>query len=315
MRHIFVINPPAGKGRHLEATRSLILTAAEKLGVPVECYVTQSKGDGARFARETAASAADGEPVRLYACGGDGTLNELVNGVYGFDRVELGCVPVGSGNDFVKSFSEPEAFRDIARQLSGRAEAINVVRCNDLFAINLANIGFDSDVCRRMESYKNLPLVSGKGAYNLALVVTMFQKLGKKLRVRFPGEEPTEDIRVLSAIGNGICYGGGYYATPKASLTDDLLDVALVNRLNLFQILPRVGAYKAGRHLEDPRFEKHLTFRRVPSLRIESDEPMELCIDGEICPVGNAVDFSVAEKRLDFVLPEGVTMVNGKCQN
>ena len=305
MRHIFVINPAAGKGRHLENTCAEIRQAAEQAGIRPEIYVTRAAGDGERFAREAASG---GEPVRLYACGGDGTLNELLNGVYGFENAELASVPVGSGNDFVKNFSEPEAFLDLDRQLRGRARPVDVILCGGRCCLNLANIGFDSDVCRRMAGLKKLPLVSGKGAYNLAVAATFVRKIGQRLRAVFPDGEVSDAVRVLTAVGNGVCYGGGYYAAPEASLTDGLMDVVMVRKMSRLRIVRLIGEYKAGNHLTHPGFKPYLLFRRVPSLRIESDRPIDLCVDGEILRQESTVEFRIGEKKLPFVLPEGVTL-------
>ena len=309
MRHVFIINPVAGKGKHLGATRAAIAQASEKEGIVGEVYVTRAAGDGERYAREIVA-AAGGETVRLYACGGDGTLNEVLNGAYGAENAELATVPVGSGNDFVKSFTEPEAFLDIPRQIAGKAEQLDVILCNGRCCMNLANIGFDSDVCRRMADLKKLPLVSGKGAYNLAVAATFVRKMGQRLRAIFPDGEVSDGVRILTAFGNGICYGGGYYATPEASLTDGLIDISLIGKLSRGEIIRLIGEYKAGRHLHHPGFKPYLVFRRERSVRIESDRPIELCIDGEIRREGFSVDFKVGDARIPFILPKGVRLLN-----
>ncbi len=303
MQHIFVINPAAGKGNHAAQTRERVLAAAAAQGLEAEVYLTRCAGDGTRFARERAAR---GDAVRLYACGGDGTLHELLTGAYGYDNVELAAYPIGTGNDYIRNFHEDAAFADLGRLLAGRSIPVNALRCNEFLSLNLTNIGFDCDVCRRMIHFKTLPLVSGTGAYTMAVAATFLRSFGNRLRVTLDDGRVVDKTMILTVVANGVCYGGGYFATPRAQVDDGLLDVCLVEKMSRLQILRLIGLYKAGQHLDSPAFAPYLTYVRCRSLTMESDRPLQLCVDGEIRETESTVHFGIAEQPIRFVLPEGV---------
>ena len=115
MRHIFVVNPNAGQSRGLAQLQEQILAAGKKMGVRVEIYETKAAGDGEAFVKRTCRQKAPDERIRFYACGGDGAVHEMANGVYGFDNVEMGCIPLGTGNDFIRNFGSAKDFLDIER--------------------------------------------------------------------------------------------------------------------------------------------------------------------------------------------------------
>lgn len=303
MQHVFVINPVAGKGNHAAKTRERVLAAAAAQGLEAAVYVTRCAGDGTRFARERAAR---GDAVRLYACGGDGTLHELLTGAYGYDNVELAAYPIGSGNDYIRNFQDHEAFSDLPRLLAGQPVPVDALRCNELLSLNLANIGFDCDVCRRMLRFKTLPLISGGGAYTLAVAATFLRPFGSRLRVTLDDGRVVDRTMILTVVANGVCYGGGYFATPRARVNDGLLDVCLVEKMTRPQILRLIGLYKAGRHVDSPAFAPYLTYARCRSLTLEAERPLQVCVDGEVLETAAVLRFRVAERPVRFVLPQGV---------
>ena len=114
MKHLFIINPAAGKYDHTGEFTQKIREACDKRCLAYEILVSRAPGDCTRIAQ---AAAATGDPVRIYACGGDGTLNEVVNGAVGYRNAAVTHFPGGSGNDFIRIFSDPMAFRDLGRLL------------------------------------------------------------------------------------------------------------------------------------------------------------------------------------------------------
>ena len=167
MKHVFIVNPAAGKSDRTESYRKLIDAAFVPRGLQYELLVSQAPGDCRKLAQQAAAS---GEEVRLYACGGDGTLNEVVNGVIGCPNAAVTHYPGGSGNDSIKIFDDPAAFTSIERLLSAEEAPFDLIRCNDSYALNVLSIGFDARVGTDIARFKRLPLVTGKGAYVLSIV-------------------------------------------------------------------------------------------------------------------------------------------------
>ena len=110
LKHIFIINPSAGKNDSRQRIYTMAEALREKHGLDVQCMLTASVGHAAALARGLAES---GEEVRLYACGGDGTVNEVANGIAGYANAAMTCIPIGTGNDFLKNFgADYEKFLD-----------------------------------------------------------------------------------------------------------------------------------------------------------------------------------------------------------
>lgn len=119
MKTVFLLNPKAGKGRGLDKIKEAVARASQELNTEAGAYLTKSVGDAEKFARLASLEAeTKGEKVRLIACGGDGTLNEVLNGVMGFDSASVGVMPIGTGNDFVRNFSDTDSFLDVCAQIN-----------------------------------------------------------------------------------------------------------------------------------------------------------------------------------------------------
>ena len=139
MKHLFIINPAAGQRESTENLEKQIRT----LPVDWEIVYTANPGDAVRFARNAAET---GQPVRIYGCGGDGTLNEVVNGAAGFDNAAVTNVPTGSGNDYLKIFG-PEnkmRFADLNALVDGPQAAMDLIDCNGRLGIGVVCAGVDA---------------------------------------------------------------------------------------------------------------------------------------------------------------------------
>ncbi len=133
MKHIFIVNPKSGKGKGASKMIPRIKMACLKKGLDFEIYMTKAAGDGERRTRELAET---GEPLRIYSCGGDGTLYEVANGAVGHDNVEIAVLPMGSGNDFIRLFGTYEQFSDVEAVIDGKTTVLDVIDCNGRIAVN-----------------------------------------------------------------------------------------------------------------------------------------------------------------------------------
>ena len=225
MKHIFIINPAAGKFDKTADYTSKIEAACR--GLDYEIAVSREPGDCTRIAREAAQT---GREVRLYACGGDGTLNEVVAGAAGYDNAAVTCFVGGSGNDFVKIFDDREAFRDIDRLLDAETATFDLIDCNGQPALNICCVGLDSRIGADMIRYKRLPLVSGSMAYILPILTNLLKGTSEHYIVDVNGER-IDDEMTFVCVANARYYGGGFYAMPDAQPDDGLLDVLLVEKI------------------------------------------------------------------------------------
>ena len=114
----------------------------------------------------------------MFACGGEGTVFEVLNGTVGYSNVELGVIPCGSANDFLKFFESRDNFLDIAEQIDGETVEMDLIKAGKNYCLNGCSVGMDAIVARDMSIFKNWPLVSGSFAYTLAIVKTFLGKLG-----------------------------------------------------------------------------------------------------------------------------------------
>lgn len=299
MKHVFILNPAAGKHRAALQIKPQMEAFFEANPLEHAFYVTSRPGEATEIARKEAAAGA----VRLYACGGDGTVLEVLNGMGDAPHAELACVPCGSGNDFLRFLPDEERFRDPVALVCGTAKKVDAIRCNDSLSLNMCSMGMDANVADRMARYKHLPLVSGSMAYNLAIVRTFFGRIGQQLRIVMETENgcvEREGKYLFALAANGQYYGGGYHGSPLSQPDDGLLDFVLVKDLSHFDVLRFLGKYKNGQHLGLPCCEMF----RGTEMHVWAEKPAVVTADGE-CFSTTDVTFSLIPGAVSFVLPAG----------
>ena len=298
MKHIFIINPAAGKYDHtVEFSQKIKEVFASRQDEYMIC-VSKKPGDCRAIARKWAET---GEELRFYACGGDGTLNGVVNGAAGFDNVSVTHWPCGSGNDTIKMFTDYERFSDLEALLDGEEARFDLIRCGDVRSINILSIGFDARVANDVIHFKTLPKVTGKQAYLLSVGSNLFRGLSAHYVVTVNGETIDADETMI-CICNGRWYGGGFNPVPEAEPDDGILDVLLVKKVGLARAVTAIGDYQKGKYKKHPTIIRHV---QCSELTIESDEESVVNVDGEIIRVQKA-DISVEPKAIRFVFPKGL---------
>lgn len=299
MNHLFIINPAAGSRDQTGAYTKAIRAACDARAIPYRIEVSQAPGDCARLTREAAQT---GEQYRVYACGGDGTLNEVVSGAAGFSNVAVSVFCGGSGNDFVKIFDDPRAFFDLERLLDAEETEFDLIRCNDDIALNICSVGLDARIGTDVASYKRLPFLQGFRAYAVSTLVNVIRGIGEHYVVEVNGER-IDGEQTFVCVCNGRFYGGGFNPVPEADPTDGILDVLLVKKVSRLQVPFIIGKYKSGRYRELHRQVRHI---RTNSLRIVCDKPSAINLDGELRRA-QVVEMSVAEEKVRFFYPKGLS--------
>ena len=305
MKYCFIINPASGKSVTKEGLEGRIAQACTAAGVEFDVLYTERAGDAQRYV-SVLREKYMGEELRIYACGGDGTLNEAVNGVMSLeDRsgVSLGVLPVGTGNDFVRSFEQSSLFLDIGAQIDAQPLDIDLIRCNDFYAVNMINIGFDCQVVVKTAELKHSKLIPSKLAYVCGLVATLIKKPGVKMDISADGSEPMASKLLLTTFAKGQFCGGGFHSNPHANLCDGQIDTIVVNDISRTCFLSLVGSYKKGTHICDKNagILKNL---RASTYTMEFDRPTEISVDGEIVKV-DRIDMSCDRGALRFLVPKG----------
>ncbi len=307
MKHIFIINPAAGK----ENAYQKIQTALSSLPTRVdfEIYLTQGRGDATAFVHEYCKTHT--EPVRFYACGGDGTLNEVVSGVVNYPKASLGCYPCGSGNDFVKYYGGKEHFLDVRALIEADEEYVDLMRVGDRYAINATHLGFDSCCADVMSKVRRKKLIGGKNAYTTGVVVGLFKAMKNACRIYADGELLNEKGTILlCTVTNGQYVGGSFRCAPRSLDNDGLLEVCLVTPMSHVRFISLINQYKIGAHLDNPKLKKYLTYRRAKSVTVEAPEGFVYILDGELIH-GSHFTVEVMPRAVRFAVPKTAVALPG----
>lgn len=301
MKHIFVVNPLAGKkGRDAQRIIPEIDSYCKAQGLDYQIYCTKAAGDGQEFVRRIAEK---GEYVRFYACGGDGTLFEVINGSFGFENVEVAVLPLGSGNDFIRLFGTKEQLANVEAQVNGTVIDLDLIKCGNKIAINECSMGMDAEVCKKQADFKKLPLISGEMAYTVSALWALMKKMENTFTISID-DGPAETRKVIFCfVGNSRWYGGGYMGAPLAMPNDGLLDIVVVDKkVSRLKLLTLLSSYKQGKHLD----WDFTHFIRGKKLTIHAAEPAVVNVDGE-CEVVHDCTMEIVPAAVKYVVPASST--------
>lgn len=291
MRKVHILNPAAGMSK-------------AKLNLPsdVEIYETSGPHDVERIIGEICNKDTN---VHFTVYGGDGTVNEAVNGIMnaGEDaakNVVLSVVPKGTGNDFVRNFSADKPYEG----------KVDVIKCNDRYCINMLNIGFDCDVVVETDKVKKFFLTRGSLGYIFGVIKVFFKKFGKNFEVEMTtknGEKISKKGEfMLTTIANGQFCGGGFRSNPAADLFDGYFDAMVVNKLNRLNFIRLIADYRKGGHIDTEnvlptkKYEKLVTYAHCTEMKVKNIT--RLCVDGEMYYT-NEINVSIVPSAINVKMP------------
>lgn len=273
-----ICNPTAGRGhagRQVDAVQAMLY----RMGIDSEVALTKQRGDATTLAKQASANFA-----LIIAMGGDGTLNEVVNGLVQeqaveqptTERTKLAIIPVGTGNDFVKMLAIPQDWRAACTRIAnGTARSVDVGQVNGRIFLNNVGIGFDAQV--GIEAQK-IRWLRGQAVYVAALARNMLLSYRTpQVTVQLDENQYEQSITLLT-IGNGRCSGGGFWLTPNAQVDDGFFDICLVRGLSKAQMLALVPSAMKGTHITAPP----VRMSRARRIMVTSADPLPVHADGEI---------------------------------
>lgn len=299
-RRLFLImhGNAAGNWELREAIKSL-----RSSGISIDVRVTWEAGDAARYAKE----AVEGPFDVAVAAGGDGTLNEVVNGILDIEsdrQIAAAVVPLGTANDFAVSCGLLDHTPADALRLAagGKIQPIDVGKLNGRYFINVVSGGFGAEVSANTPP--EMKQMLGGAAYSLMGLVHAFNFRPYEARIEID-DQSREVLLLMLAVGNGRQCGGGYRVAPRARIDDGFLDVVLARNADYIQWR---AVYQ---EMADPDLDEHqfVDYHRLRSFRMETEEPFHMNLDGEPLQ-GKSFEFEICEKRLPFVLPRGCPMLS-----
>ena len=260
MKYYFIVNPNSGKVNKTQLENNIRETCVKK-EIPYKILYTKKAGD----AKSLAERIPDQECV-VFSVGGDGNLNEVLNGLVHSKNKILGNIPAGSGNDFDKTL----------KQLQSGIIPVDLGLINNRYFINVACLGLDADVANNLGQFRDKKWVPVSQRYNASLIYTYFKYKFKKLKITMGTTQVESDCTIL-AIGNGQYYGGGYRIAPHALLDDGMLDIYFVEKMAKPKIIPVLLKLIAEKH-ESSRYVKRYSEKK---LIVDSEELCTFNVDGE----------------------------------
>ncbi|MBE6886046.1 MAG: diacylglycerol kinase family lipid kinase [Ruminococcaceae bacterium] len=296
MRYVFILNPKAGKGAAEQILYPRLTEYLEKSGLEWAIHRTEYRGHAEALAREEAMK---GDPVRIYACGGDGTLNEVCSGAFPHPNAAVGVIPCGSGNDYIKSF--PGNYDDLDAQINAQEVQADMIATDKGYSAGVASVGFDAEVGFNMTKFKRF--VPGNTAYYLSVLYCLISKTKNRYTLNIDGER-FQEVFLLTAIGNTSYYGGQFKALPYAVTDDGKLEVVAVRKLSRIKFLKFLKIYTAGHHLEDEALKPYIIYRQATEVTVSGEDPLAINRDGEITRSREAT-FRILPLAFRFLHPTG----------
>ena len=277
-----IVNPLAGAGRTAKKWPQ-IMGLLKGIGLRFEYDLTEAPGHAIELAKSAAKKGYD----LVVSVGGDGTINEVVNGLYNAGNIKdvtLGIVSTGAGADYIRTIGTPRHFVEACQRLTnprklavdlGVVEYVSNGQIKKRLFVNFAGLGFDAEVAKA--TTRRFKALGSKPSYLMGLLTTFLFYEPKQVSLVLDGQP--EERRVWTILmSNGKYGGGGMLAAPNADLADGLFDVVIIDnlsKLDLLKSLPRI--YK-GTHLSHPK----VTVKRAREIDIQPRQQMSLQADGEL---------------------------------
>ncbi len=304
MKHLFIVNPVAG-GKQNDKTglREKIASLMDGRGENYEIYETVGVMDAAEKVKREAIR---GEELRVYACGGDGTLSECAHGAAGYRNAAVTHYPCGTGNDFVRMFGPDAAlFSDLEALVDGTVGPMDIIDVNGRKCLNIASVGIDARVGIDVHKYSQLPVIGGAGGYVISLLVNVIKGINKHYTVTTDEGSTTGKFALICAC-NGQYYGGGFHPTGAATPEDGVLDMLIVKKVSRFTLARLLKYYASGRYADYPEYIRYEAGRH---LKIEDEREFSVSIDGEALYTKRAV-FKLIPGGVNFIYPRGCRKVS-----
>ncbi len=306
MKTVFILNPMAGT-RKKEKFLHSVKKAKDEFGDDVEIYTTKMVGDAREYVSEYCQNTPD---ARFIACGGDGTVNEVVNGIVLFPEASLGVFPLGTGNDFLRNF-DGCTFFDACRQINADTVLCDSIRCtlhsaegkSEIRCVNMVNIGFDCNVVVLSRKFSLKRFIPGPVSYLMSVFINLVKKKGANLKIELDGKVCHEGKLLLTSIANGSFCGGGFMSNPNASVTDGFIDINIIRDVSRCRFVSLLASYRKGTFLQKRGIGKIVSSEKCKRISVTAEEGrVKICVDGEIYEVTRA-DFEILPASFKLALP------------
>lgn len=298
MKHIFILNPNIG---NTDVILKTLYQSLSNTNFDYETFVFGDEEATIRFIREYCEK--HSEPVRFYACGGDGTLHVVVNSIAAYPQASVSAYSIGQSNDFVKYYGGKKRFSDPAKLCAAPESVIDLIKIGSDVAVNACHFGLDSCVADTKNRIRKKPLIGKKLAYPISVLHAFFFGMRHHATILVDGKSVHEGDFLLCTIANGSFVGGSYCCAPRSKNNDGWLDFCLVKHTSRLRFLMLMHVYQRGLHLDDPKFRKYLIYRRCRKVEVRAEKGFTISLDGEIRKLSNFT-VEIAPSAIRFAVPE-----------
>ena len=289
LKYYFIVNPVSGKGKGAGVGKRLEKKLAE-LELDYRVVYTKAPGHAVKLARSAAA-----ENDIIVTVGGDGTLNETINGMHASGRAAA-IIPVGTGNDFVRALNIPTDFEEAFSVLRrDKRKKIDVGRVNERLFHNGLGIGFDALVVEKGQHVKYL---RGNAFYLYSVLAVLMSYKPVEIEITADSYKESSDFFLITA-ANGVSLGGGFRLTPDALMDDGYFDICLIQNMPMLSVLKNLIKVYSGKHKYDPRVD----IIRAKKVRLTSEQGFAAHVDGELIALNiNELNVEILERSLEFIV-------------
>jgi YegS/Rv2252/BmrU family lipid kinase len=290
-----ILNPFAGKGKAFRSIRT-IEKYLQKYYMKYDMVITDSPKQAVNIALESANKGFE----YIVVAGGDGTINEVLNGIMKSnnpEEIKFGIIPVGGGNDFIKNIDYPKKIEKQVKLLRRRVtKKVDIGQVEDYYFINTLGIGFDAQVAI---TYSKSKVLNGATGYMKAIMKTLIKCKS------YPVEIQVNDIsikgdKLFVSVGNGKCCGGKFLLTPEAKIDDGVFDFCIINKLTRREIIKFLPKVIKGKHVNLPM----VTILKGKEIIVKSNEDLPVYLDGEIPDLKDRknIDIKIIPKKINLIV-------------
>lgn len=297
MKDVFIVNPNSGRNGNYHLMQEI---KEHFQGRRIIIEKTKSPGHATHIAKKYALKTS--EPVHIFVCGGDGTIHEVINGIAGAKHISLSIIPVGTGNDFIKSLDgyKKSDFLDLSRYDEPVEMNCDLLLVNGEYAINTISLGFDVNVAKHVNTFRKKINAGGIVPYYMGMLASLVKPLGEKYRIQIDSNRLPEDKYTFVVFCNGKYYGGGYKPCPDALINDNEIDVCMIKSVKRTQIVSLAGKYEKGTHTE---YKDLVNMYKAKTIHIDTNnQAIDVNLDGEIRSIKNPT-IEIVYNALTLVLP------------
>lgn len=304
MHHLFIINPAAGRNN----THKIIDYINEYFNKDSSEYtivLTRYRGHAAEIVKENL----KGRYCCIYAAGGDGTVNEVLNGIMDSDISclhGLGIIPLGSGNDFVKSLDSGYTkmrIKDIKNliknTIEGKLKQTDLIKADERYFLNVASSGFDAEVVYNSLILKKLQFISPRLSYFISVLYSLINMEFYYNQIQIDDDAAIRKKILFIAAGNGKYYGGGMKVLPGAAINDGLMDICIVETISRRKLITLFPSFIRGTHIK----LSEVTMMRAKKLILSVQQEQKMQIDGELVSHKKDIEIIVSPFKINLLIP------------